>query len=113
MYTFPIVEKRLYDIKNIEHIHPRKQRIIEKILKIIPTFNVFGSAIRWDCNEKSDIDLLIDKNEINISKEEIFNKLAKSIDSDFDILWLDEIENNLNKYQKENILNGSIRIDAR
>lgn len=110
MYTFPIVERHLNRIKNIEHIHPRKQRLVAKILKEIPVIRVFGSSIRWDCNEKSDIDLLLDKNDINISKDEIFRKLVKIIASDFDLLWKDEIEDKLNKYERENILNGSVKL---
>lgn len=113
MYTFPIVEKHLSSIKNIEHIHPRKQRMVEKILKEVPVISVFGSATRWDCNEKSDIDLLLNINDINITKEETFNKLAKIINSDFDILWADEIENYLNKYQKDNIINRSVKLYGR
>ncbi len=113
MYTFPVVEKYLKKIKNIEHIHPRKQRIVEKILKEIPVISVFGSSTRWDCNEKSDIDLLLDKNDIKMSKDEVFMKLVKIIDDNFDLLWKDEIEGKLNKYEKENILNRSIKLYER
>lgn len=113
MYTFPIVEKRLQKIKNIEHIHPRKQRLVEKILKEIPSFRVFGSSTRWDCNEGSDIDLLLSKKELNMSKEDVFSRLVKIIDSDFDILWDDEIENCLNNNQIDNIINRSVKLYGR
>ena len=113
MYTFPVVEKSLYSIYNIEHIHPRKQRIIRDILREIPVINVFGSSIRWDCNEKSDLDLLLDKNEIKISKEEVFKILTRIVDSDFDILWRDEIIDDVNKFQKDNIIDGSIKVYER
>ena len=79
----------------------------------MPAISVFGSATRWGCNEKSDIDLLLNKNDVHISKEEVFNKLAKIIDSDFDILWEDEIKNNLNKYQEDNIINRSVKLYGR
>ena len=113
MYTFPVVEKSLYSIYNIEHIHPRKQRIIRDILREIPVINVFGSSIRWDCNEKSDLDLLLDKNEIKISKEDAFKILSRVINSDFDILWKDEIINSANEFQKANIIDGSIKVYER
>lgn len=113
MYTFPIVEKHLSSIKNIEHIHPRKQRVVEKILKEVPVISVFGSSTRWDCNETSDIDLLLNKNDISMSKEEVFSRLARIIDSDFDILWEDEIRDCLDKHQKDNILNRSVKVYGR
>lgn len=113
MYTFPVVEKELYSIKNIEHIHPRKQRIIKKILNEIPIISVFGSSTRWDCNEKSDLDLLLDKNDIKLSKDEVFRVLARIIDSDFDVLWKDEIENNANEFQKNSIINRSVKVYER
>lgn len=113
MYTFPIVEKHLNSIKNIEHIHPRKQRIVEKILKEVPVISIFGSATRWDCNEKSDIDLLLNINDISMNKEEVFNKLARIVDSNFDILWEDEIKNSLNKHQEDNIINRSVKLYER
>ena len=113
MYTFPVVEKDLYSIKNIEHIHPRKQRVVRDILKEIPVINVFGSSTRWDCNEKSDLDLLLDKSEIEISKEDAFKILSRIINSDFDVLWKDEIINNVNKFQKTNIIDGSIKVYER
>lgn len=57
MHTFPVVEKSLHSIHNIEHTHPRKQRVVRVILKVIPSISVFGSATRWDYNEKSDINI--------------------------------------------------------
>ena len=110
MYTFPVVDKSLCSIHNIEHIHPRKQRLVREILKKIPCFSVFGSSIRWDCNEKSDIDILLDRNEVNMSNEEAFRTLVQVINSDFDVLWKDEIEKKSNKHQKENIIERSIKV---
>lgn len=113
MYTFPVVDKSLNSIYNIEHIHPRKQRVVRDILKEIPTINVFGSSTRWDCNEKSDLDILLDKGEVSLTKEEAYKILARIINSDFDVLWKDEIINNVNKFQKTNIIDGSIKVYER
>lgn len=113
MYTFPVVEKSLRNIHNIEHIHPRKQRIVKRILEYVPIFSVFGSSVRWDCNEKSDLDILLDKNEIKMSKNDVFRILINNIDSSFDVLWKDEIENCVNKFQRENILNKSVKVYER
>ena len=113
MYTFPIVDKSLCTIHNIEHIHPRKQRLVREILKKIPSFSVFGSSVRWDCNEKSDIDILLDRDEINMTNEEAFKILVQVVNSDFDVLWKDEIENKLNKFQKENIIERSVKVYER
>ena len=65
MYTFNICDKNIRSIKGIEHIHPRKQRDVAKILKKIKPISIFGSAIRPDCNEKSDIDILLKENIID------------------------------------------------
>ena len=87
MYTFPVVEKSLNSIHNIEHIHPRKQRVVRDILKVIPKISVFGSATRWDCNEKSDIDILLDRNEIKLTNKEAYKILVNTINSIILILW--------------------------
>lgn len=113
MYTFPVVEKSLNSIHNIEHIHPRKQRVVRDILKVIPKISVFGSATRWDCNEKSDIDILLDRNEIKLTNKEAYKILVNTINSSFDVLWLDEIKGNLNKFQQNNIIDGSIKLYER
>lgn len=113
MYTFPVVEKSLHSIHNIEHIHPRKQRVVREILKVIPSISVFGSATRWDCNEKSDIDILLDRNEVKMTNDEVFKKLIHTIDSSFDILWLDEIKEGISKYQEKNIIDGSVKLYER
>lgn len=113
MYTFPVVEKSLNSIHNIEHIHPRKQRVVRDILKVIPKISVFGSATRWDCNEKSDIDILLDRNEIKLTNKEAYKILVNTINSSFDVLWLDEIKGNLNKFQQNNVIDGSIKLYER
>ena len=113
MYTFPIVEKSLNNICNIEHIHPRKQRLVRNILKEIPVINVFGSSTRWDCDENSDIDLLLDRNEVNMTNKDVFQKLVKIINSDFDVLWLDEIDGLLSKNERQNIIESSIKLYER
>ena len=113
MYKFPVVEKSLNSIRNIEHIHPRKQRLVREILKIVPVVSIFGSATRWDCNEKSDIDILVDKNDVKIPKEELFNKLVHIENINFDLLWKDEIKLKLNKFQKKNIIDESVKVYER
>lgn len=107
---FNVVEKNLNNIHNINLIHPRKQRDVAKILKELPYITVFGSAIRWDCNEKSDIDILLDINKINCSKKEAYKKIAKNIDSDFDLLWVDEIKDLLNDQQQKEILEKGVEL---
>ena len=47
------------------------------------------------------------------NKEEVFNKLARIVDSNFGILWEDEIKNSLNKYQEDNIINRSVKLYGR
>lgn len=105
---FNVVEKELNCIHNINKIHPRKQRTVRNILKEIPRIKVFGSAIRWDCNEKSDIDILLNKNKVGCSKKEAYRKLVKCIDTDFDLLWEDEIKDNMTDSQKNNIIDRSV-----
>lgn len=107
---FNVVEKSLNNIHNINLIHPRKQRDVRNILKELPRITIFGSAIRWDCNEKSDLDILLDVNKVNCSKKEAYKKIAKSINTDFDLLWLDEIEDQLNKQQVRDILEKGVEV---
>ena len=107
---FNVVEKELNNIHNINKIHPRKQRTVKNILKIVPRIRIFGSATRWDCNEKSDIDILLDKKDICCSKKEIYKKLERLIDTGFDLLWEDEINNNITETQKKNIINRSVEL---
>ena len=57
--------------------------------------------------------MLLDKSEIEISKEDAFKILSRIINSDFDVLWKDEIINNVNKFQKANIIDGSIKVYER
>ena len=53
------------------------------------------------------------KNEIKISKEDAFKILSRVINSDFDILWKDEIIDNANEFQKANIIDRSIKLYER
>ena len=107
---FNVVEKELNSIHNINRIHPRKQRTVRNILKEIPRIKVFGSAIRWDCSETSDIDILLNKDNVGCSKKEAYKKLERCIDTDFDLLWEDEIKDNMMDNQKENIIDRSVEL---
>lgn len=104
MYIFNICDKELKKINGIQHIHPRKQRDVAKILKELWYVSIFGSSTRLDCNEKSDIDILLDIDKLNCTKKEAYNKIFKAINSPFDLLWLDEIEGKADKYQRKNIV---------
>ena len=53
------------------------------------------------------------KGEVSLTKEEAYKILARIINSDFDVLWKDEIINNVNKFQKTNIIDGSIKVYER
>ena len=109
---FNVCDKKLNNIHNIRLIHPRKQRIVGLILNKIPRISVFGSSTRWDCNETSDIDILLDINKINCNKSEAYKYIRDIVKSDFDLLWLDEIKDNLNKQQYKNIIERSVDLYA-
>ena len=55
------------NFKNINHIHPLKQKDVLQIVKYaeetsdIEAVVVFGSAVRFDCNSFSDLDILVEK----------------------------------------------------
>ena len=73
---------------------------------------IFGSAIRDDFNEKSDIDLLVeyhpdfhrtlaDMEEMQIEIEEIFQRPV-------DLITKKSIERSLNPYKRKNILSQAV-----
>lgn len=65
LWDFEIVIDDLY--KNVNHIHPLKQKDILQIVKCAENTDdidfviVFGSAVRFDCSSLSDIDILVKK----------------------------------------------------
>ena len=52
------------DVKNINHIHPLKQRDVDRMAKAaqkdchIRAVIVFGSAVRFDCHSGSETDII-------------------------------------------------------
>ena len=110
MYIFNICDKELKNINGIQHIHPRKQREVAKILKELGYVSIFGSSTRPDCNEKSDIDILLDIDKLNCTKREAYDKIYKVINSPFDLLWLDEINDKVDKYQRKNIVEEAVTL---
>ncbi len=73
------------EVENINHIHPLKQRDVDRIAKAaqkdshIKAIIVFGSAVRFDCHSGSDLDFLVvrddDKLRIDSSLDEIESEL--------------------------------------
>ena len=110
MYTFNICDKNIRSVKGIEHIHPRKQRDVAKILKKIKPISIFGSATRPDCNEKSDIDILLDSTKIGVTKKEAYDLICEAINTPFDLLWYDDVIKNASVYQKENIIDKAVTL---
>lgn len=110
MYIFNICDKTLKNVNGIQHIHPRKQRDVAKLLNELGYISIFGSSTRPDCNEKSDIDILLDIDKLNCTKKEAYDKIYNAINSPFDLLWLDEIEDKVDKYQRKNVVEDAITL---
>lgn len=111
---FNICDKKI-NIKNINLIHPRKQRIVYNISLaskgLLDNFLVFGSSTRWDCNEYSDVDIAITKDSHIKDKKKFFNILSNETDGSFDFLDLSD-DNNLTPLQSKNILEKGVKIYA-
>ena len=84
-YTFCVIKDKFNDIKNVKHIHPRKQQIVYELLKTleheqflnkISIIYIFGSSITPLCNIKSDLDITI------LLKDDHLNKTIKTVIKD-------------------------------
>lgn len=108
MYIFPIRVKNGDDI--LKYIFPSKQKAVQKVIELakmdsrIKRVFVFGSAITMKCNMKSDLDIALDVDEMEMDE---FAKLASpfftSVLSEIDVVYYNKINNNL---LKKNIDDG-------
>jgi predicted nucleotidyltransferase len=112
MYNFNICDNRIKDVQGIQHIHPRKQRqvagIVKKMKPYADSIRVFGSATRWDCNEKSDLDIAITPEDNVVDIKGLNKLLQQETNFNFDLLEINDIDKQMSKYQKENIIDKGI-----
>lgn len=110
-YRFNVISNN--DNFEINRIHPLKQKsanIIFDIVKDDKRINkviIFGSSTNITCNNKSDIDIMIELKKSYISKDNkniISDNISKALDYNVDIIWKDTIKNNSNIYN--NIMKG-------
>lgn len=92
----------------------KEQELLElinnpEIQENIKNIYVFGSTIREDCTEESDIDLIIEiKDKTKTNKMYMF--IVDNLTSDCDIVFLHELydDNFFNNLDKVEILNGGL-----
>lgn len=81
------------DVKNINHIHPLKQRDVDRMAKAaqkdchIRAVIVFGSAVRFDCHSGSDLDFLIVRDDDRIRIDSPLDE----IESETDIIFSSQL----------------------
>jgi|TARA_Y100000310_G_scaffold335205_1_gene416678 predicted nucleotidyltransferase len=95
-----ILEKKIYNIKNIY-----KSGIIEYLKKELsnPTIILFGSYVKGEDTEESDIDLYIE----TLTKKQIkIIKFKKILNRDIQIFQYKNIEEIKNPHLANNIING-------
>jgi hypothetical protein len=84
-----------------------------KLLKII-RLEIFGSAIRDDFNEMSDIDLLVeyhpDFHRTLADMEEMQQEIEELFQRPVDLITRKTIERSQNPYKRQNILNNTVVI---
>ena len=87
LWNFDVVVSPGFE--NISHIHPLKQRDTARLIEAVKNDRhilaviVFGSAVRFDCNSHSDLDVLLvrDDDELTISAA------LDGIESEMDIIF--------------------------
>lgn len=87
LWDFEIVSEM--DFENRNHIHPLKQRDVGRLVEAVKrdahilAVIVFGSAVRFDCNSQSDLDVLI----VRDDKELKIESSLENINSELDIIF--------------------------
>ena len=70
---------------NVRKIHPIKQKIVKKIVddakcdEYIKRIIIFGSAIRYDCDITSDLDICIEWKEDCYDEDGVLKKFTRNI----------------------------------
>lgn len=104
-----IVMKGCDKLKNADRIFPLKQAELINVVNVLkPYVNkiiVFGSSTNWNCNYKSDIDLVVEPNDkynaLFISKE-----LSKVTLNGYDLFTVEQLKNADNTLKDEVEQNG-------
>lgn len=77
--------------QNIEYVHPLKQEDIYKIItawqpdKNVKKIVIFGSAVRFNCNSYSDIDLYAELEDPNRIPKIPYSKVMSEVDLLYDV----------------------------
>ena len=107
IFIFPIISENIY--KNIDRIHPLKQKLIFKILennnilKYCKSIKVFGSSISIKCRWESDIDFAIYLNDNTLEiRNNISEIIGKITEWNYDIIWMNDNNEESDIYLKIN-----------
>lgn len=110
---FPVLNQYFYIVKNIDNIHPLKQKKIFDFCQKLTDFPnikrcwIFGSSTNNCCNINSDVDILLEINDsINMNSDEgedlecsIHKIIVKTIGTNFDLIYLNNLDKNKQIYK--------------
>ena len=84
LWDFEIVSQPGYE--NVNRIHPLKQRDVGRFIKAIEhdchilAVIVFGSAVRFDCHSRSDLDVLVVRDDRQLAIDGSLDEVSSELD---------------------------------
>ncbi len=84
LWNFEIVAEPGYE--NVSHIHPLKQRDTARLIDAVKCDRhilaviVFGSAVRFDCHSRSDLDVLVVRDDDKLTIDGALDKVESELD---------------------------------
>ena len=101
--TFYVLNTSFNQVLNINKIHPLKQEKVYSLIKNLVNMSflkriwIFGSSTNNSCNINSDIDVLVELENDSLSSDDdvvcmIQKNFAKSLGSNFDIVFLNDLD---------------------
>ena len=97
LWDFEIVTDEKYE--NVNHIHPLKQKDVLSLIQDVRKdphiigIIVFGSAVRFDCHSRSDLDVLIIRDDLQLK----IDASLSEIQSELDIIFYSKLGEHLKK----------------
>lgn len=100
---FYVLNTSFNQVKNINKIHPLKQKKVYHLIKNLVNMDfvkriwIFGSSTNNSCNINSDVDVLVELENDDFSRDDnivclIQKNFAKSLGSNFDVVFLNDLD---------------------
>lgn len=84
LWDFEVFSDCCYE--NANHIHPLKQRDVSKLIEAVKSDEhikeviIFGSAVRFDCNSFSDLDVLLVRDDSELKIDGSLDRVESELD---------------------------------